>query len=249
MRIKAIVVDDEANALDVLHHQLKTYCLDVDVVERCRGGKEAIEAIRVHSPDLVFLDIEMPHINGFGVLDATKDIKYKVIFTTAYDQFAVKAFKYSAIDYLLKPIDIEELKQAVAKVNLESNDDIQSRLVTLMDYIEKNNPTIERITIPVGNGYRIIKCDEIIRAESDSNYSVLYLTGGNKFLVSKTLSEIEKALPANIFYRIHNSHIVNLNFIKKAFKSEGGYVVMEDDSHVNISRMKKDEFWNMIEKI
>ncbi|HPN69890.1 MAG TPA: LytTR family DNA-binding domain-containing protein [Saprospiraceae bacterium] len=244
--IKAVIIDDEKNALDVLSSLLKNYCPQVQISAKCKGGEEGIEAIKAFDPDLVFLDIEMPKINGFDVLNQTKDYHYKVIFTTAYDQFAIKAFKYSAIDYLLKPIDIEELKLAVQKINTDTDIERNIKINELLNQLNANINSIEAIALPVGTGYEMIRYDDIVRCEGDRNYSVIHLTDGRKITLSKTLKDVETTLNRMPFYRIHHSHLINLKFVKKMYKNEGGYVVMQDGTSINISRSKKDEFWEKV---
>ncbi len=239
----AILIDDESNALDVLSMQLAKYCPVIEVLSLCHGGDEGIQAIKSLSPDIVFLDIEMPKVNGFDVLDATKHLSYRVIFTTAYDQFAIKAFKYCALDYLLKPIDIEELKNAINRV---SKDEIASNLQTKMsqffDYFGKAK---SKLVLPSGEGYELVQYSDIIRCESDSNYTMIFLTNGKKIVISKTLKEIEETIQSASFFRIHQSHYINTDHISKIYKMDGGYVVMNDGSKLNISRNKKDEFFNL----
>ena len=189
--IRTILIDDENNALEVLEILLKKYCPNVEILEKCNGGKAGIDAIEKHQPDLVFLDIEMPHINGFDVLTATKNYKYKVIFTTAYNQFAIKAFKFSAIDYLLKPIDFEELKEAVNKISSsENHTTFEENLQKLMSQLQK--PKEKRIALPVNNSLQFFDFDEIIRIESESNYSHIFLIDKRKITLTKTLKEVEE---------------------------------------------------------
>lgn len=240
--IKAVIIDDEKNALDVLSMQLKNYCPQVQVLSRCNGGEEGIAAILHHHPDLVFLDIEMPMVNGFDVLEATKETDYKVIFTTAYDQFAIKAFKYSAIDYILKPIDIEELKHAVHKVTTEANADLSKKINLLYDQLGLQQKKQNKIALPIGDAFEMIPFAHIIRCESDSNYTTIYLDDKRKIVLSKTLKDIEESLQHGPFFRIHNSHLINLDRIIKFYKNDGGYVVMEDGMNINISRARKEEF-------
>lgn len=244
----AVLIDDEKNALEVLQLQLNQFCVDVNIVAAANGGIKGIEAIKKHKPDLVFLDIEMPHKNGFDVLNETKEYNYKVVFTTAYDQFAIKAFKFSAIDYLLKPIDITELQQAVEKVKQSSNSSLDEKMkLFFQQYQPQNNK--ELIALPVGDAMQFFKQDDIIRCESDSNYTYIFLTSGKKILLAKTLKEIEEALAGLSFFRIHQSHLVNMNHVSKFSKSEGSYVVMTDGSTLNISRNRKDLFMEQFRKI
>lgn len=244
----AVLIDDEKNALEVLQLQLNQFCVDVNIVAAANGGIKGIEAIKKHKPDLVFLDIEMPHKNGFDVLNETKEYNYKVVFTTAYDQFAIKAFKFSAIDYLLKPIDITELQQAVEKAKQSSNSSLDEKMkLFFQQYQPQNNK--ELIALPVGDAMQFFKQDDIIRCESDSNYTYIFLTSGKKILLAKTLKEIEEALSGLSFFRIHQSHLVNMNHVSKFSKSEGSYVVMTDGSTLNISRNRKDLFMEQFRKI
>ncbi|MFM2392221.1 MAG: hypothetical protein RLZZ546_198, partial [Bacteroidota bacterium] len=238
--IPSIIIDDELNAIEVMSMQLEKYCPQIQVLRKCQGGVEGIKAIKELSPKLVFLDIEMPKVNGFDVLNATLDGRYKVIFTTAYDEFALKAFKYSAIDYLLKPIDIEELKASVKKVVDSSTYDLESKMATLINYF--NEKKTDKIALPNGEGYDMVPYSNIIRCESDSNYTVIHLTDKRKITVSKTLKDVEESLPYPTFFRIHNSHVINLNHIAKFYKSDGGYVVLDDGTNISLGRSKKDEF-------
>lgn len=246
--IRTILIDDENNALEVLEILLKKYCPNVEILEKCNGGKAGIDAIEKHQPDLVFLDIEMPHINGFDVLTATKNYKYKVIFTTAYNQFAIKAFKFSAIDYLLKPIDFEELKEAVNKISSsENHTTFEENLQKLMSQLQK--PKEKRIALPVNNSLQFFDFDEIIRIESESNYSHIFLMDKRKITLTKTLKEVEEKFLGQDFFRVHQSHLINLNHIDKIYKGENAYLVMKDGTQISISRHRKDEFLDLIKKI
>lgn len=248
--ITAIVIDDEKNATDVLQMQLEQYCKEVQVVAICNSGKEGIKAIKEWKPNLVFLDIEMPHVNGFDVLHATQDFNYKVIFTTAYDQFAIKAFKFSAIDYLLKPIDIVELQNAVSKVIAASeNSSIEDKLRLLIKQYEQPQKNSQKIALPIGNMLEFFDVNEIVRVESESNYSHLFLTNGKKITFSKTLKEIEENIKGEPFFRVHQSHLINTNHVEKAVKGENAYVVMKDATTITISRNRKDDFFELFRKI
>lgn len=247
--INAVIIDDEKNALEVLELQLAQYCRDVQVLATANGGPQGIEAIRKHQPDLVFLDIEMPHKNGFDVLSETKDCKYKVIFTTAYDQFAIRAFKFSAVDYLLKPIDIRELQLAVEKVTSSGNSaSLEEKVQVLLSQLG-SAPKKERIALPVGDAMQFFQADDIIRCESESNYTHIFLKSGKKITVARTLKEVEENLRGMDFYRIHQSHLVNMNHISKVVKGEGGYVVTNDGATLAISRNKKEAFLESFRKL
>lgn len=248
--MNAVVIDDEKNALDVMAFLLKNYCPEVNVLRLCHGGEAGVQAIRELRPQLVFLDIEMPRINGFDVLDMTRDHKYKVIFTTAYDQFAIKAFKYSAVDYLLKPIDIEDIKAAIRKVSDSDSHSLDERIQSLYEYFRMHTPPRMKFCIPVGDGFEMFEHDEIIRRESDSNYTTLYLKNQRKITLAKTLKDVEEnILNHGAFFRVHHSHMVNLNYVSRLFKSDGGYIVLNDGTNINISRNKKDQLFEMLQHI
>ena len=247
--IQALIIDDEKNAIEVLELQLSRYCKQVQVLATAQGGVQGIELIRKYQPDLVFLDIEMPHKNGFDVLNETKDCRYKVIFTTAYDQFAIRAFKFSAVDYLLKPIDIRELQEAVEKAAIKDEQgSLDEKLQVLISQLQAPVRQ-ERIALPVADGMQFFHTDEILRCESDSNYTHISLTNGKKITIAKTLKEVEESLRGVDFYRIHQSHLVNMNHISKVVKGEGGYVVMKDGTTITISRNKKEAFLESFRKL
>ncbi len=247
--IQALIIDDEKNAIEVLELQLSRFCKNVQVLATAQGGIQGIELIRKHQPDLVFLDIEMPHKNGFDVLNETKDCRYKVIFTTAYDQFAIRAFKFSALDYLLKPIDIRELQEAVEKAAVkEEQGSLDEKLQVLISQLQ-SPVRQERIALPVADGMQFFHTDEILRCESESNYTHISLTNGKRITIAKTLKEVEESLRGVDFYRIHQSHLVNMNHISKVVKGEGGYVVMKDGTTITISRNKKEAFLDSFRKL
>lgn len=246
--MNAVIIDDEKNALEVLQLQLNQFCADVNVVAAANGGIKGIEAIKKYKPELVFLDIEMPHKNGFDVLNETKECNYKVVFTTAYDQFAIKAFKFSAIDYLLKPIDITELQQAVEKARQAAQGNLEEKMkLFFQQYQPQANK--ELIALPVGDAMQFFKANDIVRCESDSNYTYIFLTSGKKILLAKTLKEIEESLLGLSFFRIHQSHLINMNHVNRFSKSEGSYVVMSDGSNLNISRNRKELFMEQFRRV
>jgi two-component system, LytTR family, response regulator len=248
--IKAVIIDDEKNALEVLEMQLHQFCKDVSVIAICNGGKEGVKAIIELQPDLVFLDIEMPHVNGFDVLDQTKNMNYQVIFTTAYDQFAIKAFKFSAIDYLLKPIDIIDLQNAVEKAKKENrNYSLEDKIKLLVEQYQQPQKNNKKIALPIGNMLEFFDVDEIIRVESDSNYSHIYLTNKKKITLSKTLKDVEENIKGEPFFRVHQSHLINTNHIDKAVKGENAYVVMKDGTTITVSRNRKEDFFELFRKI
>jgi two-component system, LytTR family, response regulator len=247
--VNAIIIDDEKNAIDVLTAQLTNYCPEVKILQVFQSGIEAVDAINELEPELIFLDIEMPLMNGFEVLNNTKNKNFKVIFTTAYDQFAIKAFKYATIDYLLKPIDIEELKAAIKKITTLHEYNLSIKLNTLFDRLNTSKNKPSKIALPIGDAFEMIAFENIIRCESESNYCLIHLMDKRKVTVSKTLKEVEESLQDGPFFRIHNSHLINIEHISKLYKADGGYVIMSDNAQVAISRAKKDEFYNFIKKV
>ncbi len=249
--MRAILIDDEKNALDVLEMQLNHYCPTINIVAKCTGGEEGVMAIRQHRPDLVFLDIEMPRINGFDVLAQTNTISYAVVFTTAYDQFALKAFKYAAVDYLLKPVDVEELQTAVQRVvNKNGRDGMENKIKTLLEQFGVSQAALpQRIALPVGDAMQLFAPDDIVRCESDSNYTYIFLAAGKKILLAKTLKEVEETLRGLSFFRVHQSHLVNINHVSKVVKGEGSYLTTSDGATIPISRNKKEVFLESLRKL
>jgi len=238
--IKAIIIDDEMHCRKTLSILLKEYCPDVQVIDHCDNGKDGAEAIKKLKPDLVFLDIEMPRMNGFEMLEQFSEIPFAVIFTTGYDQYAIKAFRFSALDYLLKPIDHEELKKAVLKVSRQVLYPLPQQLEILLQKMHHQPSAINKIALPTMEGLQMIPVDSIISCASDRNYTAVFLKGKQKMIVSKILKDVEEMLEEYSFLRVHHSYIVNLNEISKYLKGEGGYLVMSDGSSVDVSRSRKE---------
>lgn len=239
--IKAIIIDDEMHCRKTLSILLKEYCPDVQILAQCSDGESGIEAIKKNKPDLVFLDIEMPHMNGFEMLEKFPQIPFAVIFTTGYDQYAIKAFRFSALDYLLKPIVHEELKKAIEKVKTHLQHPLPQQLEILFQKIHSHTtPAINKIALPTMEGLHMIPVDSIISCASDRNYTVLYLKNKQKITVSKILKDIEEMLDEYSFLRVHHSFIVSLNEISKYVKGEGGYLIMSDGSSIDVSRSRKE---------
>ena len=248
--ITAVLIDDEKNALEVLEMQLTRFCKDVHVLAMCDSGAKGIAAIKKYHPDLVFLDIEMPHKNGFDVLNESREMAYDVVFTTAYDQFAIKAFKFSAIDYLLKPIDILELQAAVEKSRLKNGQaGLDEKIKLLFSQLNQPAKLSNKIALPVGDAMQVMEADEIIRCESESNYTHVYLANGKKLTFAKTLKEVEENIQGIPFCRIHQSHLINVNHVSKFVKGEGAYVVMKDGTQIAISRNRKEAFMETFRKL
>ena len=239
--IKAILIDDEVNCLNSLNKLISDFCPEVQVDDRCRSGKKALESIEKLKPELVFLDIEMPVMNGFELLEHFKQIPFSVIFTTGYDQYAIKAIRFSALDYLLKPIDPKELVAAVHKVQVQKNPPFAEQFRLLMDQIQHKETVLTKIAVPTSEGFELILADQIIRCEADSNYTHLFLKNRTRIVACRTLKEMEEQFhDFNYFLRVHHSYIVNLNEVTKYIRGDGGYLVMADGSTVNVSHSRKD---------
>lgn len=255
--IKAVIIEDEKKSAEVLAQLLQKNCPDISVAGRAENVKEGIDLVNKLHPELIFLDVMMPDGSGFEVLEKLKGLKFDVIFTTATDKFAVKAIKYSALDYLLKPIDTAELMAAVNKIT-ERNRSVQAgsteeNIRYLLENVRQNENQFSKITLPTGHAYEIVLIKDIIRCEANDNYTNVYLAsqpagqaGGKKFLVSGTLRHYEDLLPANDFTRVHHSHLINMNHMVRFVKEDGGYAVMSDGSKVEVSRRKREDFLNKL---
>ncbi|MFT3826668.1 MAG: LytTR family DNA-binding domain-containing protein [Chitinophagaceae bacterium] len=238
--INAVIIDDEPHCCEVLELLLEKYCPDVRVLATCYSAEEALKTLSSVEPQLVFLDIEMPHMNGFQLLEQLPRIRFELIFTTSYDQYAIKAIRFSALDYLLKPIDREELQVAVRKAIQRLTSPLPQQLEILLQKFHQPSGPVNRIALPTMEGLQLIPLDSIISCASSSNYTILALKDNQKLVVSRTLKEIEEMLEEHPFLRVHHSFLVNLNEIRKYIKGEGGSLVMSDGSSVDVSRSKKD---------
>jgi two-component system LytT family response regulator len=244
--VRGIIVDDEFKSRESLRILLEDFCEGVEVCALCQNVDEGINAIRELKPEVVFLDIQMQRESGFDLLTRIKDINFEVIFTTAHSEYAIKAFKFSAIDYLLKPIDIEELRQAIDKLNNKINDTTSIRLQHLIQNLKIQPAESYKLALPTFEGLIFVKVSDIIYCGASSNYTEIFTQDGKKHLVSRTLKEYDELLSDQNFYRIHNSYLVNLNAVKKYVRGEGGYVIMNNDQSLDVSKRKKDGF---LEKI
>jgi two-component system LytT family response regulator len=250
--IKAVIIDDEINSIDVLRWQIAEYTSDVTVVGSFSSPSQAMTELPELNPDVVFLDIEMPGMNGFEFLAAFENINFEVIFVTAYNEFAIKAFKYSAMDYLLKPVTESDLVGAVSKlttkVTQKKTDMKQYQL--FFDQLKAINErrAVEKIALSTRDGLLFTNISEIIYCESDRNYTYVHLNNGTRVLVSKTLKMIEEILCEGEFLRVSQSFLVNLLFVKEYIRNEGGYVIMSNGITISISNNKKKEFLDRFSK-
>jgi two-component system LytT family response regulator len=238
--IRTIIIDDEQNCIDSLAFDLHNHCKDIELVETCTNPKEGLLAVKKHKPDLVFLDVQMPWMNGFEMLELLDEINFAIVFTTAYDQFAAKAFRISAIDYLLKPVDVSDLKVAVKKAaeKIQKQSGVEN-IVNLLQNIRQPEGN-QRIAFPGRDGFEFIEAGKIVYAQAEGSYTHVFLNDKRKLVISKTLSDIEEMLPHDLFHRIHHSTLVNLSHVTHLFKSDGGYIVLDNGEKLAVSKSKKD---------
>jgi len=244
--LKTIIVDDELHCCKTLESLLKRYCPEVNILATCINGVEALKAIEELHPNLVFLDVEMPKMNGFEMLEQLPPIDFHLIFVTSYDAYALKAIRFSAIDYLLKPVDREELQKAVQKVIKRIEVPLPEQLKIILDRINQPLQSAGKIALPTMEGLEMVQVESIISCEADDNYTKLHLKNNRKIIVSSTLKVIEELLEDYSFIRIHRSYLVNLKEIEKYVKTDGGYVVMSDGSQIYVSRNKKEELLKLL---
>jgi two-component system, LytTR family, response regulator len=241
--ITAFIVDDDAKNIRILKGLLEEFCPQVKVVGEAEGVDEGVALIEALGPDMVFLDIEMPYGNGFQLLDRLMPVDFAVIFITAYDDYAIKAFKYCALDYLLKPVNIKELLLAIDKVvqQIETKSTLE-KLQQFFDKFRSDKTDMQKIAIPGIDGLIFVNVRDIMRMESIGNYTQIHMPGHKKITTSRSLKEFEDILPDALFFRVHTSHLVNLNYVKKYFKGRGGYILMEDNTHIEVAARRKDNF-------
>lgn len=242
MKLKAIIVDDEEASRDTLNNYLIKYCPDVEVVSIADSVKTGIEAIGKYDPDIVFLDVEMPYGNAFDLLDQVKDPGFETVFVTAFSQYALKALNLSAAYYILKPIEIDELIKAVEKIKEQKEKKSHSfHTKILIENIQTANKQLQKVVLPMMDGFEVIQVRDIIRCEANDNFTHFVLTDKRKLLICRTLKFYEELLTEYGFVRIHKSHLINLEHVKKYLKGKGGQVVMSDNSVADVSPNKKDE--------
>lgn len=241
MMLKAVLIDDDQSNLDGLQSKLLKHCPNVEVAALCTNGTDGIQAIDTLKPDIVFLDIEMPVMNGFVMLQQLEHRDFELIFVTAYDHYAIKAIRYSAMDYLVKPVIAEELKAAVDKANAaRSRHQAPQQMELLLELLQTKTPRL--ITIPSSDGLKFINIEEIAHLEANNNYTVIWLIGNRKFVVSRTLKDYEDLLPKERFVRIHQSYIINKNCIDRYIRGDGGQVILNTGVTLDVAKRKKAEF-------
>ena len=245
--LTSIIIDDETNSRKALRKKLSDHCTEVNIIAECENGEDGIKTIEEKKPDIVFLDVEMPRMNGFTMLQQLKNRDFELIFITAYDHYAIKAIKFSALDYLVKPVEVDDLKIAVQKAAQKRTHAFgNDRLELLVQNLLNEKKEHHRIAIPSLQGLQFITISDIIYLEAQSNYTTIILNDSYKLTVSKTLKDFEELLPTSVFIRIHHSYIINRNAVEKYFKGEGGQVLMKNGVILDVARRKKDEFMKAI---
>lgn len=245
-KINAILIDDELNSLQNLEQKLEGFCPDIHIIATTQKPEEGITLIRQHQPDLVFLDIEMPRMSGFRMLEELGEYDFDIIFTTAYNRYSIDAIRISAFDYLVKPIGIEDLQHAVERFSKSFNRQTKEKIDILKKSLNDNRSQEDKIAISTSEGIDFIPIKNIVHIESKSNYSKIFLKENKSITVTKILKDFEEMLLPYNFYRVHNSHLINLNYIQKYIRSQGGHVMLQDGTLIDISRRKKEEFLRMI---
>ncbi len=247
-KITCIIVDDEARARHTLASLITEYCPEVEIIDQCDNVPAAVISINKSKPNVVFLDVEMPEYSGFELLDFFRDIDFEIIFVTAYAEYAIRAFEVSAIDYILKPVQIDNLQAAVKKaLTKKKNSNIQQRLELLK--IAHQGEQITKIALPMGDGLLFINIADLVVLEADGSYTTVYMNDGSKIVVSKKLKFFEDLLENRTgFYRPHRSFIININFIKKYIRGES-ILIMDNNVQVSVSREKKSEFDTLLKQL
>lgn len=247
MKISCIIIDDEPNNVENLQNIINTYCPDFEVVATAFDAADGSVKIKVHQPDLVFLDIQMPEASGFDLLRNFNSINFEVIFITAYDQYGIQAIKFSALDYLLKPINLAEFRHAIAR----AKEKIMSKkrnysIDNLLEYMKTGQRESPKIALPMQNEIIYVKVNTIIRCEADDNYTKFFLDSMEQILVSKTLKNFVELLEPHRFARTHQSHLVNLNFVKSYLKEDGGILLLNDNTKIPISRQNLEKIRDLL---
>lgn len=246
IKLTAVIIEDEQKARRILETLIDENCPNVQVVALAEDVPHGVKAIIKHKPDLVFLDIELPGFSGFELADFIDEVNFEIIFTTAYSQYALKAFEMSAVDYLLKPIQIVQLKAAVDKAIKRKGTNSKEKLEVLKANLSPNGS--KKIALPIADGFLFVEQDELVYLEADNTYTTIYFTNGNKMLVSRSLREFVDLIASPDFYKPHRSYYINLNHIRQYSKQDGGSLIMNNGHTIYIARDKKSEFLEMMQK-
>lgn len=247
--LKALIIEDSPDAEEQLRFLLAKYCSEcIQLEASASSGKAGIAAIAEHRPDLVFLDIELGDMTAFEMLERIEPVDFQVIFTTAHGHYAIRAIRHSAVDYLQKPVSREELQAAVARAERNPARLLREQVSQLSQNAKAKTPLPEKIALTTAQGLLFIKIADIVRCESDRMYTVVTLANGEQLMVSKPMGQLEEILDGQGFFRVHNSHLINMNRIRQYVRTDGGYVVMDDGATVSVARNRKEEFLELFSK-
>lgn len=247
--LNTVLVEDNSDALEKLQFLLEKYCADkARLLARAASGQEGIAIIEAQRPELVFLDIELGDMTAFEMLERIENVDFQVIFTTAHDHYAIKAIRYSAVDYLQKPIGREELLAAIGRAENSPRRILQEQVSQLAQYTKPKASLPEKIALTTAEGLVFKKINDIVRCESDRMYTVVVMADGEKMMVSKPMGQLEEILEGGDFFRVHNSHLINMNHIRRFVRADGGYVVMDDGATVSVARNRKEDFLELFSR-
>ncbi len=248
--IKVVIAEDEPRNVEILKAILEDHCEHVEVVGAARTVENAVEIIKKTNPDVLFLDIELPPRKGFEILNQFKKVDFDVIFTTSHEEYAIQAIKFAALDYLLKPLNIEEVKAALAKVKPRSKGEGNELVAILKEYLQNKDQSFSKIVIPSNDGYRLVNLNDIIYCEASDSYTKIHIAGEKKIqMVSKPLKGYDTLLDGKGFFRVHKSYLINMNHVKKIIKGVGSAVVMSNDQTIPVSLRKKDSFFQHLKGV
>jgi two-component system LytT family response regulator len=244
--MKTVIIDDEKECIEDLEYLISKHDLPLDVVATASSGNEGLAAILKHKPQIVFLDVVMPGMTGFEMLELLPELNFQLIITTSKDEYAIQAIRSSAIDFLLKPVKAAELKDAVDRAQKQAPVPDRKQIGLLSDNMKQPSGISDRIALVIKEGVQLVRLEDIIYFKSDGNYTTVFMTDGNEMVVSKPIRMFEEMVAGSTFYRVHNSYIVNIAHVEKFIRSDGGYVVMDNASTVPVSRSRKDKFLEIL---
>lgn len=250
MTYSAILIDDEIHCTESLALMMEVVAPEMNVAGKFNDAEKALKFLQNQYVDLVFLDIEMPELNGFELLNRLESLSFDVVFVTAYDQYAIKAFTYSAISYLLKPVDEDDLRDTLDRWrDKKSKSVLPGQLQLLRELLTSTGKLKSRVALPTNDGLEFLDIQSITRCESESNYTRIYCVDKSRYLICRTLKDVEKVLQENGFIRVHHSHLINPQYIRKFIRHDGGYIVMEDGQQISVSRTKKDRLFELFANV
>ncbi len=242
MKLRTVIIDDEADALEAIENILINDCADIEVAAKVNDPAKALEVIDRESPDFIFLDIEMPGMNGFELLDSVEDADFDVIFVTAYDEYAIQAIKKNALDYILKPVTIGEIQEAISKVRNNIPNRVEKKKNYKDLFKDLSNTGANKVKISTVNGFELISVNDIVRIEASGSYTVVIMNNGEQIVTSKLIKEMEKILLDYNFFRSHRSHLINIRQVKRFITENDGEIIMVDNSRIPLSRRRRNEF-------